>query len=58
MELKFCTSGSKMTKNLREKPRTLSSWILLECKILGGTDARFIVQVTQEWNQLSQDLQN
>ena len=58
VELKFCTSGSKMTKNLREKPQTLSFWILLECKILGGTDARFLVQVTQEWNQLSQDLQN
>ena len=47
-----------MTKNLREKPRTLSSWNLLEYKISGCTDARFLVQVTQEWNRLSQNPQN
>ena len=47
-----------MTKNLREKPRTLSSWSLLEYKISGCTDARFLVQVTQEWNRLSQNPQN
>lgn len=47
-----------MTKNLKEKPRTLSSWSLLEYKISGCTDARFLVQVTQEWNRLSQNPQN
>ena len=35
VELKFCTSGSKMTMNLREKPRILSSWILFRMQDFG-----------------------